>query len=154
MKYKNQLAELGVSEAELTPKIKKSISTLQEYQKMIAEMDKRLVDEDYDDEDEKDEIETAKEELIESLADLDKDISEKIKAFVKGKTSRSAQAQAAPPKAPASVNVTPAPVQTPPPAGGGKDGEKKKSGNGLFLGILGAAVLIVTLGSVNVFGDD
>jgi hypothetical protein len=133
MQHKQKLQELGIQTNDLTPKIKTMIGEYDEAVEVLKELKDKLETEDYDDEEEKEEINTNIAELEETINTLDEEIAEKIVAFSKGKQLRNAKV--------GNVQV----AQT-----GGKVETGKKS-NGIFWGILGIGALVLTLGSVNLF---
>lgn len=139
MQHKQKLQELGIQTNDLTPKIKTMIGEYDEAVEVLKELKDKLETEDYDDEEEKEEINTNIVDLEETINTLDEEISEKIVAFAKGKQLRNSK----------SGNVQT--VQA-----GGNVQSGKKSKGGILLGILGIGALVLTLGSVNLFsgGED
>jgi len=170
MQYKKQLEKLGVQENELTPKIKSMINELSEAVQEREELENDLREENYENEDERNEMNVALVEIDELIESSDSEISNRIVQFAKGKQSRVVKN---PQPKPSEVKTTeeekkpvvPQPASTntqkekepvvPQSASTSSQVEKKSGGGGLFLGILGVAALVLTFGSVNIFsGDD
>lgn len=170
MQYKEKLQKNGLTEAELTPRIKSMIADLKEALKEKAELEKDLQEENYEDEDEKEEMEAALEEVNELIASQDEELCEKIRVYAKNKRASSNKSA----KTSKDESALPTPPQPKPETSSvqvTKDGkldstekaqqgavtepeENKKSGNGLLWGLLGVAALVLTLGSVNLFSGD
>lgn len=150
MQYKKQLEKLGISEGELTPKIKSMISELNEAVNEREELENDLKEENYENDEEKDEMNVALVEIDELISTSDAEISEKIVSFAKGKQSRSSKST----QTQGAVTTTQV-VKPNAPVVQANNEEKKSGGGGLFFGLLGVAALVLTFGSVNMFsGDD
>jgi hypothetical protein len=178
MQYKEKLQKNGLTEAELTPRIKSMIADLKEALNDKAELEKDLQEENYEDEDEKEEMISGLEEVNELIASQDAELSEKIRVYAKnkkantnksGKTTNdeSDQNTTSQPK----LNLTSGTTKVSSSVQVTKEGnlasskkaeegavtepdEKKKSNNGILWGLLGIGALVLTFGTVNMFSGD
>jgi len=165
MQYKEKLQKNGLTEAELTPRIKSMIADLKEALKDKAELENDLEQENYEDEDEKEEMISGLEEVNELIDSQDAELSEKIRVFAKNKKANNnksgkAEVSASPQQKPETISVQ---VTKEGNLASGKKAEegavtepdeKKKSNNGILWGLLGIGALVLTFGTVNMFSGD
>jgi len=160
MQYKKQLEKLNLSEVELTPRLKGMIQDLKKAASDKAELQKNLDEETYENDDEKQELETAIAEIEELITDLDGELYEKLALFGKNRRAKenreskvqNAEGGAAVPEKQSQPQKTDSkPVSQ---NSQNEPKEVKKSSSGLLWGILGVGALFLTLGSVNLFSAD
>lgn len=161
MQYKEKLQKNGLTEAELTPRIKSMIADLKEALNDKAELEKDLQEENYEDEDEKEEMISGLEEVNELIASQDAEVSEKIRVFAKNRktnANKGTKATSEPKPETSSVQVTKegklASTEKAEEGAVTEPEEKKKSGNGVLWGLLGIGALVLTFGTVNMFSGD
>jgi len=163
MQYKQKLEKNGLTEAELTPRIKSMIADLKEAMKEKSDLEKDLKDENYEDEDAKEEMESALEEINELISETDAEVSDKVSQFAKNKRAREKSSTNQTPQINNSGkievtkegSITTTTTQKPENDGEIDDKiENKKSGSGVLWGLLGIGALVLTFGTVNLFSGD
>jgi peptidoglycan hydrolase CwlO-like protein len=162
MNYKKQLQKNGLTEKELTPKIKGLIKDFNEAIEQLNEMKDDIKNENWEDEDQKEEMIKAQDEMEADISEIDNEIAEKINVYAKSKAKRQSQSNSTPATEPTSAGSNEKPkapegvtTQKPPAATENnepKDGKKKS--NGLLWWVLGGAAVVLTFGVFNPFGQD
>lgn len=151
MQYKKQLQQYQISEKDLTPKLRSMILEFEEAVKDYRELNNDIKNQNWEDEDEKDEMEKASQEMYADLKEMDEEICEKIEAYVKSKSQRQNKTQVAKPET-ASAGVE-TKANTNLESVTEKPEEKKKSGS-ILPWLIGGAAVILTFGVFNPFGSD